>query len=163
MSGYSAQLLPAICALAGVTLTLLGAHAGDRRRFYRERQQTYERQSLVAFAELLQTVTELGRVMRSLEEELEEGGLVDKEIAVRRVDDLVGQIRRQAAMARLVGPRSAMNLIVQIESELIPLHKLTVNATEAHSGIHLGKPATRLFNLRDEIADEIRRLYNIVQ
>lgn len=113
------------------------------------------------FADLVQTVTELARTLRTIAEQLEDGSVRGFIKPVSVVDDLVGQTRKNAAMARLVGSAEAVALVIEVERALVPLHALTVSAAKAKKGESLHRAGQQLFTLRDALVEDVRRTVSV--
>jgi hypothetical protein len=72
------------------------------------------------------------------------------------VDELIGQTRRFATVARLVGPRSTFPVITEIETELAPIYQILADIDTPDQGATLVAPARRLMKLRDNIINDLR-------
>ena len=68
-----------------------------------------------AFADFLQSVTDIARTLRQSAERLAARSDLDLDALADGVDELIGQARRQGAMVRLVGPSMTFPLIKQVE------------------------------------------------
>jgi hypothetical protein len=169
MADVLSQVLPVVSALAGGGLALVGTALADRRNFRRSREAEQEARLVDAFSKYLEALTELGRVMRTAAERLEPGQVdgvsvvADAAALIETINELVGQVRRQGAIARLVAPRSAVQLVIDVESELAPLQPSLLTALGA-GGIEpalLVEAAKRLLTLRDALVDKVRYIQRL--
>ena len=162
MADRLGQVLPAVTALGGVALTFVGTAWLELRRDRSERQDAKVERGLQAFSDLVQTLTSIVRMLRATAERLGaheplSDGLADA------ADELVGRARREAALARLVGPAASLELIGDLERRLVPVRRL-VGAAEAAardgdtSSVEeqLIDAGRGLLKLRDDLVAEIR-------
>ena len=169
MSDVLSQVLPAASALAGGGLAFAGTLFVERRKFQRDRRVAQESRLLDVFSKVVESVTELGRVLRTVAEQIAQGrhgggsSDVDRGALIKEINGLVGQVRRVGAMARLVGPTTAMPLMVEIEQELVPLQGILLDAS-VDLGIDpaaLIESARRLLALRDRVVEQVRTIHQL--
>lgn len=156
VADISGQLIPVVSALAGVALTLLGNALLERSKWRQSQRSEQRVRSLESFTELLQAVTDIARTLRQTAEQIDEGRDVDMQAVADRIDDLVGQVRRQGTVARIVGPRSAFTLITSLEGQIAPVYRLVAEAARSGNGAALVEPARRLMKTRDAFVDHLR-------
>jgi hypothetical protein len=157
MADISAQVIPVASALAGVVLTLLGNVYVERGKWQRTRRSEQEARSLASFTDLLRATTDIARTLRQTAEQLEEGRDVDLHGVANVIDDLIGEVRRQGTVARLVGPRSCFDLITTLERQLATIYRLIVEVGRSGEGTALVEPARQLMKTRDAFIDHLRR------
>lgn len=75
-----------------------------------------------------------------------------------QMDDLIGQVRRQGTVARIVGPRSTYGLIATLEGQIAPIYRLVSEAGRLGDGAALVEPARQLMKTRDAFIDHLRRV-----
>ncbi|MFD6970057.1 hypothetical protein [Streptomyces sp. NPDC059979] len=156
MTDIAGQLIPVASALAGVALTLLGNMYLERSR-WRQAQQTEQRaRSLESLAELLQAITDIARTLRQTAEQIDEGRDVDTQAVADRINDLIGQVRRQGTIARIVGPRNTFSLITTLEGQIAPIYRLVAEVGRSGNGAALVEPARQLMKTRDAFIDHLR-------
>ncbi|MFC9156377.1 hypothetical protein ACFTT0_15515 [Streptomyces bauhiniae] len=112
--------------------------------------------ALTSLTDLLQAVTDIARTLRQTAEQLGEGRDVDLPGVADRIDDLIGQVRRQGTVARIVGPRSAFSLITALEGQVAPLYRLVSEVGRSGDGAALVEPARQLMRTRDAFIDHLR-------
>lgn len=156
MADALSQLLPAATALAGVALTFSSGAWLDSRRWRRDIAAEQRGRSLRVFTDLLQCTTDVARLLRQSAEKMVTDGNVDLHAVGDDVGDLIGQARRHATVARLVGPSSADDLITQLEDALAPVHYDLDQAVRTGNGVPLAEPARALMRLRDELVAHLR-------
>ncbi|MEU8928720.1 hypothetical protein AB0D30_02390 [Streptomyces sp. NPDC048409] len=156
MADLATQVVPVASALAGVALTLAGNLYLERSRWQRTRHTDQEARSLQAYADLLQAVTDIARTLRQTAEQFGEGHSVEMQDVVTAIDGHIARVRRQGTMVRLVGPRSAFDLVKSLEDQIAPLYRLLVEVSRTGDGSALVEPARRLMRTRDEITDHLR-------
>ncbi|MGW3340701.1 hypothetical protein ACWDCL_24865 [Streptomyces sp. NPDC001009] len=106
--------------------------------------------------DLLQAVTDIARTLRQTAEQIGEGRDVDMQGVADRIDDLIGQVRRQGTVARIVGPRSTFNLITTLEGQIAPIYRLVAEVGRSGNGVDLVEPARQLMKTRDAFIDLLR-------
>ncbi|MGX5186163.1 hypothetical protein ACWKT5_26075 [Streptomyces avermitilis] len=156
MADLATQVLPVASALAGVALTLAGNMYLERSKWRRSRHTEQEARSLQAYADLLQGATDIARTLRQAAEQLEEGHNVDMQAIAAVIDDHIGQLRRQGTIVRLVGPRSAFDLVKGLENQVALIYRPLIEVGRSGDGSALVEPARRLMRTRDEITDHLR-------
>ncbi|MFE1832838.1 hypothetical protein [Streptomyces sviceus] len=156
MAELATQIVPVASALAGVTLTLVGNFYLERSKWHRIRSTEQEARSLQSYADLLQAVTDIARTLRQTVEHLDEGQSVDMQEVASALEDHIGQLRRQSTMARLVGPRSAFDLVRSLEDQVEPIYRLLSEVARSGESSALVAPARQLLQTRDEITDHLR-------
>jgi hypothetical protein len=114
-------LVPVGAALAGVALTFAGNAWLEYQRWRRTQAGEQQVRILGAFADFLQSVTDIARTLRRSAERLASRGHLDLDALADGVDALIGQARRQGTMVRLMGPSTAFPLIKQVEDVLATL------------------------------------------
>jgi hypothetical protein len=149
-------LVPAGAALAGVALTFAGNAWLEHQKWRRTQAGEQQVRTLGAFADFLQSVTDIARTLRQSAERLASRGDLDLDTLADRVDELIGQARRQGTMVRLVGPPTAFPLIKQVEDVLATLHDAIKSIRGADNTAVLVDPARELMKLRDELIAHLR-------
>ncbi len=143
-------------ALAGVALTLLGNVYLEHNKWRQTQRNEQRVRSLESLTDLLQVATDIARTLRQTAEQIDEGQNVDMRAVADRIDDLIGQLRRQGTVARIVGPRSAFSLIATLERQIAPIYRLVAEAGRLGDGSALVEPAQRLMETRDALIDHLR-------
>ncbi|MFE6911173.1 hypothetical protein [Streptomyces erythrochromogenes] len=161
MADISGQLIPVVSALAGVALTLLGNVLLERSKWRQSQRSEQRVRSLESLTELLQAITDIARTLRQTAEQIDEGRDVDMKAVADRVDDLIGQARRQGTVARIVGPHSTLGLITSLEGQIAPIYRLVAEAGRLGNGAALIEPARQLMKTRDAFVDHLRRGYGM--
>jgi hypothetical protein len=156
MADVMSQLLPVGAALAGVALTFAGNAWLERQKWRRTRSDGRQDRTLQAFADLLQSTTDIARTLRQLEDRVTAGVSIDLDLTSDRVDELIGEARRYATVARLVGPTAAFPAIDEIEQNLAPLHQLVKDITAPGDGQTLRPPARKLMQLGQLLLQSLR-------
>ncbi|WP_240528909.1 hypothetical protein [Streptomyces humi] len=128
----------------------------ERDKWRRSRHSEQEARSIQSFTDLLQATTDIARTLRQTAEQLEEGRDVDVHEVAEVVDDLIGQVRRQATVVRLVGPRTAFDLVTTLEGQISPIYRLIVEAERSGEATVLVEPARQLMKTRDALIDHLR-------
>jgi hypothetical protein len=149
-------VIPVASALTGVALTLVGNAYLERGKWRRSRRSEQEARSLQSFTDLLQATTDIARTMRQTAEQLEEGRDVDMYEVAKVIDDLIGEVRRQGTVVRLVGPRAAFGLVATLEGQIAPIYRLIVEVGRSGEGAALVEPARQLMKTRDAFIDHLR-------
>ncbi|MGA5319802.1 hypothetical protein ACPCIU_05110 [Streptomyces seoulensis] len=156
MTDIAGQLIPVASALSGVALTLLG-NAHLERSKWRQTQRSEQRaRALESLADLLRAVTDIARTLRQTAEQIDEGRDVDVQGVSDRIDDLIGHVRRQGTVARIVGPRSTFSLITTLEGQIAPIYRLVAEVGRSGDGAALVEPARQLMKTRDAFIDHLR-------
>ncbi|MGW6821397.1 hypothetical protein [Streptomyces sp. NPDC055005] len=150
------QLIPVASALAGVALTLVGNMFLERSKWRQSQRSERRARSLTSLTELLQAITDIARTLRQTAEQIDEGRDVDVQAVSDRVDDLIGLVRRQGTVARIVGPRSTLSLITILEGQIAPIYRLVAEAGRLGNGAALVEPARQLMKTRDAFVDHLR-------
>jgi hypothetical protein len=156
VADIAGQVVPVASALAAVALTLVGNAYLERSRWQRARHTEQEARSIQSFTDLLQGATDIARTLRQTAEQLEEGRDVDMREVATVIDGLIGQVRRQGTVVRLVGPRSAIGLITTLEGQIAPIYRLIVEVERSHEGSALVETARQLMKTRDRFVDHLR-------
>ncbi|MEV7381868.1 hypothetical protein [Streptomyces lydicus] len=156
MTDIAGQLIPVASALAGVALTLLGNVYLERSKWRQTQRSERRARSLESFADLLQAITDIARTLRQTAEQIDEGRDVDMQGVADRIDDLIGQVRRQGTVARIVGPRSTFSLITALEGQIAPIYRLVAEVGRSSNGAALVEPARQLMKTRDAFIDHLR-------
>lgn len=139
MSDVWSQALPAVTALAGVTVTFGGTLTVERQKWRRTRRSQLVDRALEVFGDLLQATTDIARTIRQAAEQIHHRSLTDFERVTYDVDELIGQARKLGTMARFVGPPDAVNLLDDLERVMAPLYELIVETGQA---VDYNEPAT---------------------
>lgn len=157
MVEIATQVIPVASALAGVALTLAGNMYLERSKWRRARHTEQEVRSIQSYTDLLQAATDIARTLRQTAEQLHEGREIDMQDVVAVVDGHIGQVRRQGTVVRLVGPRSAFDLVKSLEDQVAPIYQLLAEVARSRDGSALVEPARGLMRTRDAISDHLRR------
>ncbi|MEV0480666.1 hypothetical protein AB0I69_08605 [Streptomyces sp. NPDC050508] len=156
MAELATQIVPVASALAGVAVSLIGNIYLERGKWQRTRSAEQEALALQSYADLLQAVTDIARTLRQTAEHLDEGNSVDMLEVAAVLEDLIGQLRRQSTMTRLVGPRNAFHMVRSLEEQVEPIYRLLSEVARSGESFALVAPARRLLRTRDEIIDHLR-------
>jgi len=120
------------------------------------------------FGRLIEAITELGRTLRTVAEQLavaDRGTVLSVDLAkvIENVNDLVGQVRRSTALARLVTPAVVASVIEEIEQELVPLQRGLLAGPKDGEAIAaaLTEPGKRMLSLRDRLVAELRAVQRV--
>ncbi|MEU7551861.1 hypothetical protein AB0B01_05750 [Streptomyces sp. NPDC044571] len=158
MADITTQVVPVASALAAVAPTLAGNMYVERSKWRRARYAEQEARSLQSYTDLLQAAADIARTLRQTAEHLDEGREVDMQEVVTVVDGHIGHVRRQGTVVRLVGPRSAFDLVKSLEDQVAPLYRLLAEVARSRDGSALVEPARRLMRSRDAITDHLREI-----
>ncbi|MEU6816626.1 hypothetical protein [Streptomyces sp. NPDC046860] len=156
MTDIAGQLIPVASALAGVALTLLGNVYVERSKWRQTQRSEQRARALQSLTDLLQAITDIARTLRQTAEQLGEGRDLDMQGVADRLDELIGQVRRQGTVARLVGPRSGFGLITTLEGQVAPIYRLVSEVGRSGDGAALVEPARQLMKTRDAFIDHLR-------
>jgi hypothetical protein len=122
VANLATQLVPVGAALAGVALTFTGNAWLEHQKWRHSEAGERQARALAAFADFLQSVTDIARTLRQSAERMTSRGDLDLDVLAERVDELIGQARRQGTMARLVGSSTTFPMIKRVEEVLAPLY-----------------------------------------